>query len=192
MLRVQHTVTQALGAVPPNDASTIGGINSKSDSAEDGNLAGQLDIVRRLVTANVSAKAYGVSMTNYDTHADEKATQQRLLSELDQAVTPWVSQMAADPKGQHSVMVIYSEFGRRVQANASGGTDHGSASVAFVVGPKVKGGYYGEQPTLTNLNDGNLIFTTDFRSIYSTVLEKVIGEDPKVALNGSFPSLGFV
>ena len=73
---------------------------------------------------------------------------------------------------------MYSEFGRRVQANASQGTDHGTAGPMFVAGPRVKGGYYGEQPSLTDLDNGDLKVSTDFRSVYAELLDKVLGADP--------------
>jgi uncharacterized protein (DUF1501 family) len=84
------------------------------------------------------------------------------------------------------VVLVYTEFGRRVGANASAGTDHGWANVAFVAGPSVKGGFYGEPPSLTKLSEGNTVFTTDFRRIYATVLGSVLGVDPKPILGGSF------
>ena len=85
------------------------------------------------------------------------------------------------------MVVVYSEFGRRVGANASGGTDHGWANVAFVVGPSVKGGFVGAPPSLTGLSEGNTVYTTDFRSLYASVLAQVLGTDPKPVLSGSFP-----
>ncbi len=91
-----------------------------------------------------------------------------------------------------TVVVIYTEFGRRVWANASEGTDHGWANVVFVAGQPVAGGFYGDPPSLSKLSDGNLIFTTDFRSVYATVFDNVLGVDPKPFLNGSFKTMSFV
>ncbi len=212
LLRVQATVSNAISQSDPYlttttaAASSSGSVGSGSSASgaqssgssmagqkSGGDLGAQLDVVNRLITGGVPAKVYAVSQQTYDTHADEVATQARLLGELDVAVTNFVNEMSADPKGQHCVVLIYSEFGRRVQANASGGTDHGAASVVFVAGPRVKGGYYGEYPSLSKLDEnGNLVYNTDFRSVYATLLANVIGEDPKVVLNGSFPQLGFV
>jgi uncharacterized protein (DUF1501 family) len=91
------------------------------------------------------------------------------------------------------MVVIYTEFGRRVESNASGGTDHGTANNVYVVGPAVKGGLYGEPSSLSHLDDnGNLIFTTDYRSVYATVLEDALGLDAQAVLGHPFPSLGFV
>ncbi len=89
--------------------------------------------------------------------------------------------------------MIYSEFGRRPESNASGGTDHGSASNVIVVGPSVKGSFYGELPSLTKLDDtNNLRHTTDFRRVYATVLADVMGVDPKSVLNAPYAPLGFL
>jgi uncharacterized protein (DUF1501 family) len=173
---------------------TLGGVLDQSVSGTSGReqLSTQLDVVSRLIKAGVPTKVYNVSLNGFDTHANEKQTQARLLTQVDQAVSGFVGGLEHDEHGQGAVVVVYSEFGRRVAANASGGTDHGSAAPVFVAGPRVKGGFYGEEPSLTRLDDGNLRFSTDFRSVYATVLEKVVGVDPKVALGRAFPSLDFI
>ena len=96
--------------------------------------------------------------------------------------------------GKSPVMVICSEFGRTPRVNASAGTDHSSASVVLVVGPGVKGGFYGATPSFTKLDPyGNLIFTTDFRRVYATVLEQVLGIDAVPAiLDGPFRPIDFL
>ncbi|HZX67441.1 MAG TPA: DUF1501 domain-containing protein [Candidatus Elarobacter sp.] len=88
--------------------------------------------------------------------------------------------------------LTFSEFGRRVAQNASNGTDHGTAMPLFVVGGGVKGGIYGEHPSLTDLDHGDLKFATDFRAVYATVIEKWLGRDPRDVIGGAFPSLAFV
>ena len=89
--------------------------------------------------------------------------------------------------------MTYSEFGRRVAENASGGTDHGTASPLFVAGSSVRGGrFYGEQPSLTDLDGGDLKHTVDFRSVYATMLDRVVGVDPKSFLGASYPTLALV
>jgi uncharacterized protein (DUF1501 family) len=88
--------------------------------------------------------------------------------------------------------VVFSEFGRRVHENASAGTDHGTASEMFIVGKPVKGGLYGEYPSLTNLDQGDLKFTTDFRSVYATVLDRWLGTNSELVLGNKFEDLRFV
>jgi uncharacterized protein (DUF1501 family) len=119
-----------------------------------------------------------VSLGGFDTHADERDTQERLLSELDSAVTPFAKRLAATDRGKQAVVLVYSEFGRRVKGNASEGTDHGTAGPVFLVGDRVQAGFHGEQPSLTDLDDDDLKSTTDFRDIYAVLLQDVLGADP--------------
>jgi uncharacterized protein (DUF1501 family) len=152
----------------------------KPSSGNKGQLAAQLDVVAGLVEAGVPTRAYSVSLGGFDTHADEKGTQQRLLTELDQALSAFVDRV----RGKKVVVLVYSEFGRRVGANASDGTDHGTAGPVFVLGDGVNGGFYGEQPSLTDLDNGDLKESTDFRDVYATMLHKVLGADPGKVLAG--------
>jgi uncharacterized protein (DUF1501 family) len=93
-------------------------------------------------------------------------------------VSAFVDRMARTDAGRNVIVAIYSEFGRRVRANASDGTDHGTASDVFVLGAPVRGGLYGGQPSLTDLDEGDLKFTTDFRDVYATLLDGVLRTDP--------------
>jgi len=155
-------------------------------------LAAQLDTVAAAVKAGVPARVYMVSLGGFDTHADERATQQRLLGTLDAALTAFLHDMAGDKHGKDVVLLAYSEFGRRVRANASQGTDHGTAGPVFVAGAGVKGGFYGEEPSLTDLDDGDLKPTTDFRDIYHELLATTLGADPTVAVGTGRRNLGFL
>jgi uncharacterized protein (DUF1501 family) len=103
--------------------------------------------------------------------------------------------MADDPRGRGVVVLAYSEFGRRVAANASQGTDHGTAGpvfVAGVAGGAVQGGFYGEQPSLTDLDDGDLKSTVDFRAVYGELVHRVLGADPGRVLDSVPAELGFL
>lgn len=161
-----------------------------------GDLSAQLDVVGRLISAGVPTQAYAVSLGGFDTHADEKPTHTRLLGELDSALDTFLTAVARSPHAQKLVVMVYSEFGRRVALNASGGTDHGTAAPVLVLGPGVRGGMYGEQPSLTRLgtgsDDGDLIATSDFRDVYTTVLEGVLATDPAPSVGGGRRSLGFI
>lgn len=159
-----------------------------------GGLAAQMAVVAALINAGASTAVYQVSLSSFDNHADEKANHERLLGEVDAAVTSFLHAVAGHPAGRRAVVMTYSEFGRRPAENASGGTDHGTAAPLFVAGAGVKGGrFYGEQPSLTRLDaNGNLHFTLDFRRVYATVLERVVGTDPEAVLGASFPILPVV
>jgi uncharacterized protein (DUF1501 family) len=153
-----------------------------------------LGIVSDLIAAGASAQVYQVSLASFDTHAEEKTNHERLLSELDGAVTAFFKAVAGNRRADNVVLMTYSEFGRRPAENASGGTDHGTAAPLFVAGPKVRGGkFYGEQPSLSRLDtNGNLLSNIDFRQVYATVLEKVVGTDPAAVLGSHFQTLDFV
>jgi uncharacterized protein (DUF1501 family) len=155
-------------------------------------LAVQLSVVANLILAGASADVYSVELGGFDTHADQAPVQSALLSQLDSAVTAFVDALRGTRHGARTTVLIYTEFGRRVGGNASEGTDHGWANVAFAAGPSVKGGFYGEPPSLTNLSEGNTVYTTDFRSLYATVFGEVLGTDPKPFLDGSFPQISLV
>lgn len=155
-------------------------------------LAQQLDTVARCVTAGVPTRVYSVSVGGFDTHADERDTQQRLLGEVDAALSSFLKQMAGDPHGRDVVVMAYSEFGRRVRANASQGTDHGTAGPVFVAGAPVTGGFYGDEPSLTDLDDGDLKATTDFRDIYAELLGTGLGADPTPAVGAGRRPVGFL
>lgn len=155
-------------------------------------LDAQLDLVAECVEAGVSTRAFSVSLGGFDTHADEKRLQEALLEQVDRAVTSFVDRMARSDHGRRVVVAIYSEFGRRLRANASDGTDHGTASNVFVLGAGVRGGLLGDPPSLTDLDDGDLKFTTDFRDVYATLLAHVLDADPARVLGGwggSLPQL---
>jgi len=167
---------------------TVDGAKTKATPAAAGTgkadnaLAQQLDVVARCVEAGAPARVYSVSLGGFDTHADERGTQQRLLGLLDAAVAPFLDRMAGTDRGRDVVLLAYSEFGRRVVANANEGTDHGTAGPVFVAGARVKGGFVGEQPSLTDLDAGDLKVTTDFRDVYATLLAGVLGADPAPVL----------
>jgi len=155
-------------------------------------LATQLSIVANLILAGAATEVYSVELGGFDTHAAQANTQSELLTQLDTGVSAFVDAVGATERGSETVVLVYTEFGRRVSANASAGTDHGWANVVLVAGHPVKGGFYGDPPSLTNLSEGNLVYTTDFRSVYATMFDQVLGVDPKGFLGGTFPTLPLV
>ena len=184
MLNVSSTVSQALLRVPAP---------TKVLPPSSGPLGTQLSIVSQLIAAELPTKVYGVSLGGFDSHAGEEASYAPLFAQLDSAVSGFFASLASNPQAGNTVMMIYSEFGRRVAANASGGSDHGAANDVFVIGPPVKGGFYGDQPSLTALDaTGSLIPTQDFRSIYATLLDQVIDVEPKAVLKSSWPEVPFI
>lgn len=149
---------------------------SPEDSADTAAppLDTQLALVTRCIEAGAATRVYSVSLGGFDLHADEKEAQEALLAKLDQPLAAFADRM----RDRDVVTVVYSEFGRRVKANASDGTDHGTASSMFLMGRGVTGGMYGDPPSLTDLDDGDLVHTVDFRDVYASVLSDVLGADP--------------
>jgi uncharacterized protein (DUF1501 family) len=173
--------------------ATLDSIGSRPDrSATENKLAAQLAAVARCVKAGVGTRVYLVDLGGFDTHAGERATQQRLLQTFDEALTPFLRDMAADPHGKNLVVLAYSEFGRRVAANASQGTDHGTAGPVFIAGAPVRGGFYGDEPSLTDLDHGDLKGTTDFRDVYHELLGRGLGTDPAPSVGDGRHDLGFL
>lgn len=166
---------------------------SKAPVTYPGNrLATDLNLVARLIAGGLPTRVYYVSQGGYDTHSGQFGTHERLLGELDSALGAFVADLRAQGNLDRVTVMTFSEFGRRVAENASGGTDHGAAAPMFVLGGKVKAGLHGSQPSLTELGDGDLIYTVDFRSVYATMLDKWLHAPSEAVLGRKFPTLGFV
>jgi uncharacterized protein (DUF1501 family) len=187
---VDHAISDLLAGQGPTDEAA--GTTSLEGTGGANALAPQLALVARLVRAGSPTRVYGVSLGGFDTHADEKDTHAGLLADVDEAVRGFFTALEGSAAASRVVLVAYSEFGRRVAANGSGGTDHGTAAPVFVAGPAVKGGFYGDDPSLTDLDDGDLKFTTDFRSVYATLLQDVLGVDAKASLGRPFAPVPFL
>ena len=152
------------------DLPTANGGNAGGDN----NLAQQLDVVSKLIAAGSPTRVWSVSLGGFDTHANEANAQASLLGVVSDSVYRFLNQMKSTTRAADVTVVIYSEFGRRVVGNGSQGTDHGTSGPMFVIGDKVNGGFYGDQPSLKNLVKGDLAVTTDFRDVYATLLEKIL------------------
>jgi uncharacterized protein (DUF1501 family) len=181
LFEVSDEVTPILKepAPPTTDLPTVIGGNAGGDS----NLSAQLEIVAKLIAAGSPTRVWSVSLGGFDTHADEHTAQSTLLGAVSNSITKFMSQMRSTNRSKDVTVLIYSEFGRRVRANASQGTDHGTSGPVFLIGEKVKGGFHGEQPSLQKLKDDDLAVTTDFRDIYASLLEKVLNTPKEQVLS---------
>jgi uncharacterized protein (DUF1501 family) len=155
----------------------------------DTGLANRLKLMARLIDAGVPERVYYTSIDGFDTHAAQQEQHTRLLDEVSGAITAFWKDIVHHGHQSRVVVMTFSEFGRRVRENGSDGTDHGVASQMFLVGEHVQPGLIGEHPSLTDLDDGDLKFHTDFRSVYSTVLRRWLGADPAKVLDGEYPEL---
>lgn len=146
--------------------------------------------VAALIDAGMPTRLYYTSYRNnaFDTHVFQSDTHKRLLTYASDAVAAFLKDLERIGRADDVVVMIFSEFGRRVPENVNLGTDHGTANLMFVAGKQVKGGQYGTIPSLTKLDAGdNLIHTTDFRRVYATMIEGWMGlGDTRGVLNGSF------
>ncbi|CCW36693.1 hypothetical protein CWRG_01164 [Chthonomonas calidirosea] len=152
-------------------------------------LARNLHTIAQLIKADLGTKIFYVSTGGFDTHANQFPTQARLLQDLSDSLAAFYAELEQIGVADRVTLVTFSEFGRRVQENASGGTDHGAGSCLFVMGGAVRGGFYGEYPPLDDLYLGNLKFNVDFRQVYATLLDKWLGVSSQKILNGSFTNL---
>lgn len=146
-------------------------------------LQQQLDVVAKLIAAGSPTRVWSVSLGGFDTHANEKGSQSALLGNVSSSIARFMSQMRSTNREKDVVILAYSEFGRRVKANASQGTDHGTSGPVFVIGDRIKGGFYGDQPSLSNLIGGDLAVTTDFRDIYASLIEGVLKSPADSVMN---------
>ena len=153
----------------------------------DTNLAEDLLLLAEGIHFNQDLKVGHVAIGGFDTHANQLAEHGALLLEFSEAVAAFWADVAAHGHQDEVVIMTWSEFGRRPDSNASGGTDHGSAGPMFLIGNQFIGGLYGEPASLTDLDKKNLKFTTDFRSVYATVLEKWLGAPTEEILGGRYP-----
>jgi len=147
--------------------------------------------VAALINAKMPTRVYYTSFGGWDTHANQATTHNLLQIYTGDAIRGFLEDMERIGRADDVAVLVFTEFGRRVKENASRGTDHGTATPLFVAGKKVKGGLYGKHPSLTELDAGNLKMTTDFRSVYATMIKEWMGyEDTKTLLKGDFPTLG--
>lgn len=149
--------------------------------------------IAELITADTATQVYYVSLTGFDTHANQKNQQERLLRQYAEGMKAFVGDLRNHGLLDDTLIMTFSEFGRRVKQNASNGTDHGTANNLFLIGGNLKNpGFYNQAPNLTNLDKGDLIYEVDFRSVYATVLDKWLEADAPAVLGKGFHSLALV
>jgi uncharacterized protein (DUF1501 family) len=164
---------------------------AKYHSPVDYGITGlDLPKVVALIDAGMPTRLYYTAYRNnaFDTHVFQNEVHQRLLTYASDAVSAFMTDLKRIGRADDVVIMVFSEFGRRVPENVSLGTDHGSANLMFVAGSTIKGGHYGTPPSLTKLDEGdNLIYTTDFRRVYATMIAGWLGHpDTRELLKGEF------
>ena len=156
-------------------------------------IAQSLKSAAQVLCADLGTRVYYTQHGSFDTHAAELTSHGQLWNEVSGAVADFYDDLAEHGREDEVVILMFSEFGRRIQDNGSG-TDHGSGGVSFVIGGQVNGGLYGEYPSLRERDqlEGDLHANNDFRSTYSTILEGWLGMDPTPIVNGHFEQFEFI
>ena len=155
-------------------------------------LAKSLQQVAQMLSSDVGTRIVYLQLGGFDTHANEKPQHATLMTQLADSLAAFQADLEGQGLAERVLTMTVSEFGRRVKENGSQGTDHGAAGPMFVVGKNISGGVYADHPSLSDLDDGDLKFGIDFRSVYSTVLENWLGASAKDVLGGTFDKLDFV
>jgi|SRR5579883_1844710 len=154
-------------------------VGDKADGGYPQTALGQnLRLVSRMLKAGAAARVYYTLQRGYDTHSQQEFAHFTLLGEFAGAVAAFFADLAAAKLADRVALLAFSEFGRTIKENASGGTDHGTAGCAFLAGPGVTGGVHGTPPSLTDLAGGEPKMTTDFRRVYAAVLGNWLGLPP--------------
>jgi len=154
----------------------------------------QLKTTAQFINSGIESKIYYVSMPGFDTHAGQANKQKRLLKTYAESMEVFIQDLEKNDSFKDTLVVTFSEFGRRVKQNAAGGTDHGTANNVFVIGKNLnKTGFYNEAPNLSDLDaNGDLKYSIDFRSIYATILDKWLDVNDQSILRKSFDKLDFI
>ncbi len=148
-------------------------------------FARDLKCIAALMTAETDTRVYYVSLGGFDTHASQKGKQNRLLKTYSEGMSAFVKDLRQHRLLDQAMILTFSEFGRRVKQNASGGTDHGTANNVFLIGDNLpKQGFYNAPPNLADLDRGDLKYQVDFRSIYASLLDNWLGADAGAVLQG--------
>jgi uncharacterized protein (DUF1501 family) len=156
-------------------------------------LGKNFQTISSLILSDINTKVYYVSLGSFDTHVNQENQQKRLFTELNEAVNAFVTDMKTNHRFEDVMIMTFSEFGRRVAQNASGGTDHGTANGMFFIGGGLKQkGLINPMPDLDDLNEGDLKHTVDFKSVYASLLHNWLQADDEKILGKKYQLLNFI
>jgi uncharacterized protein (DUF1501 family) len=155
-------------------------------------LAKRLELIAQIIKADFGTRIFYTSLDGFDTHANQLGSHAALLLELSDSIAAFHDDLTAAGQGDRVALLTFSEFGRRVLENASGGTDHGAAAPLFLVGPVAKPGLFGAHPSLDDLDDGDLKHHTDFRRVYATLAGDWLGCPPEPIVGKGFEPLALL
>ncbi len=156
-------------------------------------LGNSMKTIASLIFSEINTKVYYVSLGSFDTHINQQFQQQRLFTEMNEAVTSFVKDLKANNRFNDVLLFTFSEFGRRVEQNASGGTDHGTANNMFLISGGLKQkGLLNALPNLADLDEGDLKYQVDFKNVYATVLNRWLNAEDQLVLGKKFEYLNFI
>jgi uncharacterized protein (DUF1501 family) len=199
MLNVRTTTTGAAMARSVTN-STLNAVGAMQDFAQlaadypnpQSGLAQQLMVVAQMIQGRAGIRGYAAVDYGYDTHSGQNNTHPQLLMNMSQAISDFYTYLQKKGLSKNVLIVTISDFGRTPSANLSLGTDHGTASTAFVLGDAVKGGVYGDYPSLTKFDaNGNMVVTVDFRNMLSDIIV-AMGGNATTVVGKTYPKLGFI
>lgn len=168
-------------------------IRKSTTTYPETDFANRLKTIAQLINSGIDTRVYYASLTGFDTHVNQATSHERLLRTYSEAMDAFVIDLEQANSFDSALIMTFSEFGRRVSQNASGGTDHGTANNLFLIGKSLKQkGFINETPDLRKLDQGDLIHTVDFRSVYATLLDRWLGANANAVLGDQFVRLGFI
>jgi uncharacterized protein (DUF1501 family) len=193
MSTVRDTVAQLKTSAAKYVPKAAYSDNQKLVFSSKNQLAAALQLASELIVTGTGVKVLHVTLGGFDTHYTEQTRHADLMAYLDAAVSAFHADLTAYGMADRVLIATWSEFGRRPQENASGGTDHGTANPVFLIGDPVKGGLYGRTPSLAKLDGSqNVSFGVDFRSVYQEILSSHLGVDGQDVLGASFERVPFI
>jgi uncharacterized protein (DUF1501 family) len=188
-------VTSQRGAEAYQSVEAIHALSSdyqKKVEYPNTSFAKDLQIISKLLAGKSGTRIFYVQIGGFDDHFDEKNVHAKVLKQLDEGLSAFHKDLEAQGLQDRVVSMVFSEFGRRVKENGSGGTDHGTAAPMLVMGGRVKGGLYGAYPSLTRLDNDDLKYEVDFRSVYYTLVDSWLKGDAAGVLGKSYEKLAFI
>ncbi len=195
---IENTVSKVTGlgndAISSSDIlQTVSSGYVPAGAYPAGSLGAGLLLIAQIINADVGARILYVTYGGFDNHANEDQDHDNLVKTVSDALKAFFDDLDGHGKSHDVILMTWSEFGRRVQDNASRGTDHGTSAPHFVVGDAVQPGIYGNPPNLTSLDlNGNLKIENDFRSYYGTILSDWLKADSAAILGAGWPNMGFI
>jgi uncharacterized protein (DUF1501 family) len=191
---MQFLARQATNAIVSAEQIHKVANNYKPDANYPPGLGNELRLIAQIINANFGTKLFYCETGGFDTHSNQVQTHEQVLTQVATSIAAFHKDLTAKGLNDKVTVMCFSEFGRRVEQNDSNGTDHGAPGPMFVSGGKVKGGLYGDYPSLiaSALEDGDLKYTTDFRRVYATLLDKWLNADSATVLQNKFEGMDFI